>query len=422
MLLSDYGITAGVSILFLVGCLLHLYENDIFTTQVTRKFRRLIYVVMAQIILDAVFMLLEGQGVSNSSLYAIKGVELFVNPLIALLVFDIFCNGKINKLSRTVKKLRTAMLSVISFNGILQVVNPFCGLIFFIDSNNLYHRGSLMFIYVLILVSAIALLMFELYIFSSKTQSTMKATLLAFAIILGVSVLLRGALSHSNYDFLCMSVAIPFLLIYYSHVTLRIDPLTHLLNRQVYSKIIEKINYTTIVIIIDANDFKLINDTYGHEYGDRALKELARAICKAYGKYAYCFRLGGDEFCAILKPGAFDELIDETPDCDVYSMAEEFMGRLDELVFDQGKDGGNSYLKYGASQGYGIFYSKKDHPNADEDIPLRQVIELADKRMYRSKNLSKESYHGSGVRENGLARARVVYEPSMVEVVDSDRV
>lgn len=416
MLPLDYCITAGVSILFLAGCLLHLYENDVFTTQVTNKFRRLVCVVIAQILLDAVFTLLEGQEVPSFPLYVVKGLELLINPIIAFLVFDIFCGGRMDRRRNTIRKLRTAMSLAILLNVIMQAVNPFCGLVFFIDENNLYHRGSLMLMYVVILLFAFSILMFELHIFSSKTQSTMKATLLSFATISGVSVLLRYFFPHDNYDFLCMSVSIPFLLIYYSHVILRTDPLTQLLNRQVYSKMVEKINYTTIAIMIDANDFKRINDTHGHEYGDRALKELAHAIRKAYGKYAYCFRLGGDEFCVILKPNAFNELIDETPDCNVYFMAERFMERLDTLILDQNENSENSYLKYGVSQGYGIFYSKKDHPTADEGIPLKKVIEIADKRMYRRKKRFHESAPG-----DDLVRVRVLCEPSIIKNVDRDR-
>lgn len=419
MLSANYCITAGMSIFFLVGCLLHLYENDIFTVKITNKFKRLIYVIIIETILDTTFALLEGKNVAHFMLYSLKSIELFVTPIIAFLVFDIFYNEKPGKRNNVMKKLRSIMLLTILFDGVLQITGLFGKQIFYIDENNLYHRSNLMVVYVLTLVLIILILMFELYMFSSKTQSTMKATLLVFIFTLNIGVVLRGIFPHNNYDFLCMSVSIPFLLIYYSHVTLRTDPLIHLLNRQVYSRLIEKINYTTIVIMIDANNFKQINDTYGHEYGDRALKELAHTICKAYGKYAYCFRLGGDEFCAILKPNAFDELVDETPYCDVYSMAEKFMERLDELILIQTENGKNSYLKCGASQGYGIFYSKTTHPNAEETIPLKEVIEIADKRMYHNKSLFREAdTEAMEPQEDNSRRAHVLYEPSVIEITD----
>ena len=153
---------------------------------------------------------------------------------------------------------------------------------------------------------------------------------------------------------------------------------------------IERINYSTVVIMIDANNFKAINDNYGHACGDRTLKKLAKAICSAYGQYAYCFRLGGDEFCAILKPGVFEELVEKTENCDAYNMAEKFLGRLDETIAAlKDKD---KYLRYGVSQGYGIYYSQTSYPSIEEQIPLEKVIELADKRMYRSKELSKTEH------------------------------
>lgn len=50
---------------------------------------------------------------------------------------------------------------------------------------------------------------------------------------------------------------------------------------------------------IYGNDhLKQINDIYGHGAGDELLIGAAQSIQKAYGSLGYCFRIGGDEFCA----------------------------------------------------------------------------------------------------------------------------
>ena len=51
----------------------------------------------------------------------------------------------------------------------------------------------------------------------------------------------------------------------------------------------------------DIDNFKQINDCYGHVQGDVCLAEIAECIKKVYANYGYCYRVGGDEFCVLLK-------------------------------------------------------------------------------------------------------------------------
>ena len=87
----------------------------------------------------------------------------------------------------------------------------------------------------------------------------------------------------------------------------RIDPLTSLLNTRYLDEILTKALRTAerqaepiTVVYIDVNDFKIINDTQGHQHGDEILQSVAHAIkgCARIGDY--CFRYGGDEFFIIL--------------------------------------------------------------------------------------------------------------------------
>ena len=404
----NYCIIAGISIMFLGGCLAHLSENDVFTTGTIRKFRRLIIVVMFIVTIDCVFALLEGSDISTIVLFLIKSLELIANPVLAFLVFDIFYDKKNVAKKQAMNKIRKLFIAAIISVVLLQFTAVFGLHVFYIDANNYYRRGPLMVFYIVILIVMIIALVTEMLTFSAQTQSIMNATLISFTITLVAGILLRAFYPNTNYDFLCISIAIPFLLIYYSHVTLRIDPLTKLLNRQVYSRIIERINYTTIAIVIDVNDLKQINDSYGHECGDQILKLVAQNIYRAYGKYAYCFRTGGDEFCAILKPNAFDKLIMETPYRDIYSMAEKFMERLDEQIdmqLEANKD--DNFLEYGVSQGYGIYYAQCSHTDIKDKMPIEKVIELADKRMYYNKNASKNR-NADSEGDSGRTNDRVI--------------
>ena len=389
--MANYCIIAGLSILFLVGCLVHLSENDIFSVSTIRKFKRIVYVLMFEVVIDCIFVLIAKYDIPIIALSLMKSLELTIIPILCFFVFEVFYDKRMSRQDRIMKRIRKMMILVIAVNCILQMVNIFKKNVFYLDNNKIYHRGPLVFLYIGILFIVILALIFGIFTFSNKTQSIMKATLFSFAVILFASICLRAFFPNNNYDFLCASVAMLFLLIYYSDITLRVDPLTKLLNRQVYQRLIKRIDYATIIIIIDVNNFKAINDTYGHACGDQTLKQLARIICKAYGKYAYCFRTGGDEFCAILKPNAFDKLIEETPHRDIYSMAENTMKKLDDLIEIQNNNE-ECYLGYGVSQGYGIFYSDTNQSNSEEDMSFKSVIELADKRMYHNKEVFKKDH------------------------------
>jgi diguanylate cyclase (GGDEF)-like protein len=57
---------------------------------------------------------------------------------------------------------------------------------------------------------------------------------------------------------------------------------------------------STAVVLVDVDGFKRVNDTFGHQYGDRVLRELAGALSGALRRGDTLFRIGGDEFAALL--------------------------------------------------------------------------------------------------------------------------
>ena len=80
----------------------------------------------------------------------------------------------------------------------------------------------------------------------------------------------------------------------------QLDGLTGLLNQNSFLNRSEEMNYTNgMLIVFDVDDFKHVNDVYGHVKGDLCLRIIADCIKKAYAKYGYCYRVGGDEFCVL---------------------------------------------------------------------------------------------------------------------------
>ena len=84
-----------------------------------------------------------------------------------------------------------------------------------------------------------------------------------------------------------------------------IDTLTQLPNRQScteeLNELREEMPTTEVVVVIfDINGLKVVNDTYGHLAGDELIQGAATCITASYGKHGHVYRVGGDEFIAIL--------------------------------------------------------------------------------------------------------------------------
>lgn len=84
------------------------------------------------------------------------------------------------------------------------------------------------------------------------------------------------------------------------------DRLTGLKNRKAYDEYIMELEQTAekyqdvVLIFMDLNHLKEINDRYGYGCGNEAIITAARCIERAYGSEGICFRIGGDEFVAVL--------------------------------------------------------------------------------------------------------------------------
>ncbi len=79
------------------------------------------------------------------------------------------------------------------------------------------------------------------------------------------------------------------------------DELTEAYNRAGYDLIMSTMDiHSTYLILIDADNFKLVNDTYGHETGDKILKKITASIRNNFRSDDYICRIGGDEFIALM--------------------------------------------------------------------------------------------------------------------------
>ena len=80
----------------------------------------------------------------------------------------------------------------------------------------------------------------------------------------------------------------------------RTDPLTGLLNRGSYDRLLKQETENIALVLIDVDLFKGINDTYGHETGDKILQRVASVLGDSFRTTDHVCRIGGDEFAVIM--------------------------------------------------------------------------------------------------------------------------
>ena len=123
------------------------------------------------------------------------------------------------------------------------------------------------------------------------------------------------------------------------------------------------------LLVMDLNDFKDINDTFGHHVGDRALREVAQVLRGAIRPYDVCVRYAGDEFIVVLAGCGWDEA--------EYKRL-ELQEAVESLVFEA-KSGVRMPLSISA--GAAVF----PHDGSSYEV----LMAKADRRMYRNKVMHK---------------------------------
>jgi diguanylate cyclase (GGDEF)-like protein len=129
-----------------------------------------------------------------------------------------------------------------------------------------------------------------------------------------------------------------------------------------------------VVLLLDLDDFKPINDRYGHAAGDAVLIEVSRRLTACLRPADTVARLGGDEFAVLL----------DGPPADLHELA----GRMVDSVREPYLVGADA-VRIGVSIGVAVDCAGQSHPD--------QILDLADVAMYAAKGAGKNGYR---IQEN----------------------
>ena len=219
-----------------------------------------------------------------------KFIEFILAPVIPIVCSEAIDGDKNTKL----------MIIPLLINAVLQILSLFTGIIFEVDSGNVYHRGIFYYLYISLVACSVLFLLVHCLQFGQRYQfNNILFLFLILLLVVGITITQLVA-SQLRLDWTCVSIAAIMFYIYYDQLVQQVDDMTKLLNRRSYNCRIENFNQSASILFFDVDNFKYVNDTYGHGFGDECLITISLELRKVFEKYGKCYRFGGDEFCVMM--------------------------------------------------------------------------------------------------------------------------
>lgn len=300
------------------------------------------------------------------------------------LYFEYQTNHRLFKGKRMI--LYTASLEIVLI--IMLIINIFTGIFFSISYDDVtkvqtYERGPVFIIQYVIIYAYIFFSAAQTLLFALKPENSLDRlkylVLASFPIIPAACGLVQYFMWR--FPIACCGLTMATFILYLAELSsqVSIDSLTDINNRKEFMKILQR-NINSLddeeklyIFMLDLDDFKSINDTYGHLEGDTALKIFANVLkqsCLLGKRKTICGRFGGDEFALM----------------SVISKEDNIESLISDM--DSELEKGNSKIESNYKISYSYGYSEM---TKDDKKQLKELIELADNNLYDNKKKKKIS-------------------------------
>jgi len=362
----------GFSIMLLIILCVHSRRTGEKKSPQQKLFNRVIVVTMLLLTLD---ILSRTDGYTFAVYPFINHLSNFVlfllNPLLPSIWFA-YVNYQIYHDKERTKRLFAPLLLLNAVNACVVVASLFNGWYYFIDSNNIYHRGPYFVVSTLITL----ILLFVAFIIIVLNRKEVNRKQLFSLVFFPFPPLVGAILQICFYGiaFVLNTTVLSLIIVLLSMKddTIYTDYLTGICNRKKVEEVLKENirkasrNRSFSLVMLDIDKFKEINDTFGHEMGDNALRALAELLNKCMRSKDYVARYGGDEFCLIL------EIYDN-------KNLEATINRINYCV-NQFNNSNKFPFRLGFSMGYAV-YDYTTHLKAEDYIKQVDLLMYENKRI-----------------------------------------
>lgn len=232
----------------------------------------------------------------------------------------------------------------------------FSPIAFSFDENYNFVRGPLgYFVFIVSFFYIFASLLSTWRLFRNKDHRGERFILYICAAACMITAMIDAEYGGSHINAAIMASSVFLYLFLQSYDTIR-DPLTGQLTRQTFYEDCERYaDLISAVGSVDMNGLKALNDRYGHEKGDEALKAIGKSLDEISGKNTFAYRIGGDEFALLF----------------IRQDEDAVSGALEQLKARVREAG------YTVSAGYAM--------RADRKETVKDLLRISDEKMYVEK-------------------------------------
>jgi diguanylate cyclase (GGDEF)-like protein len=364
-------IANGTAILLLIVILLS-YKRPIRHVMLDEKtFYVMVILNIAQCIIETVVFLMDGKMVYGyHALLIILNVILFIVNIVFAFSWTIFVDYKLFTDMKRIKQVYPFVAIPAALVIIGCLINLFTPVFFVVDKYNVYQRTDLFIIPYAVTYSYLAYGVILVYLFRKKVQKYLFLPAIMFMVPIMIGSLLQFFFYGYSLVWLGVAIGMMYLFINVQNEASFVDSLSGLFNRQylgnlllMYSRKKDAVGVPA-GIMLDIDNFKNINNTYGHIMGDDAIATVGKMLRAAVGDKGVICRYGGDEFIILININSQKEITDMI---DVVETQAELFNESKKKPYN---------IKY--SIGYGIYDSK--HESIDDFLRKIDASMYVEKR------------------------------------------
>lgn len=361
-------------LLIILLCHAHLNMNRRQTTN--HAFMWIMRLTCVTLILEIFSILLNSPNLKQFMLlHKLVNIIGFILTPTILFIGYIFSKEWINRFQREKIELNTILLLPLVINGITTMMSINGRGAFYLTNENIYVRGPLFFILPCVSYIYFGYNLYFIYKHRRKFTSSEVVIFSSFYIIPAVFTSIQ--LRYTDYltTWSSTAIIIVFTYVFILNDQANRDSLTGLQNRLAFENYAQNIAHKKFnklfIVYIDIDEFKKINDQYGHDEGDEAIRTFASLLVKSFLlRKNKVIRLGGDEFIILVEEEKQEKvaayLQNLTQNVEAYNNREE--------------------KQYKLKFSYGMAFYTNEYKN------IHQLLKYVDQLMYEQKQVGKRNY------------------------------
>ena len=300
-------ISNGVGITLMIVLLIsnRLNARHVFFDE--KIFCAMAYLTLALCLLETGTFLLDGRTFFLArTLNRVTNTLLFVADVFFAFIWTVYVDYKLFEDLNHVRKSILLTVWPGALSVLLGLANLFTDIFFTISPDNVYQRTSLVVIAYIVTYGYLIYSAVLVYLTRRKLRRYLFLPVIIFLTPIFIGSLLQFLFYGLSLIWVSVAVGVVSLYINIQNEASSVDIVTGLYNRQYLRRYLSYTGHRLepgallAGLMLDVDDFKLINDTHGHTVGDAALRDVGQLLHSAVPADAFAARFAGDEFIILL--------------------------------------------------------------------------------------------------------------------------